>query len=72
MNVESKNLKNNPLLNSINGKGLNVKNWKSDDEVEILEIKGEWLNIENTTKNKKYWIKWKNKSQLLVYLNLLV
>lgn len=72
VNVESKNLKNNPRRNSINGKSINIKNWKSDDEEEILEIKGQWINIENITRNKKYWIKWKNKSQLLVYLNLLV
>jgi len=72
VNIESKNLKNNPLRISINGKSINTENWKSDDEVKILEIKGEWLNIENITRNKKYWIRWKNKNQLLVYLNLLV
>ncbi|WP_435524273.1 hypothetical protein [Chryseobacterium indoltheticum] len=72
VSIESKELKNNPLRDSINGKTLNVKNLKSDDEVEILEVKGEWIYIENITRNKKYWVKWKNKSQLLIYLNLLV
>lgn len=73
VSVESKNLKNNPPRESINGKTiLNFKNLKSDDDVEILEIKGEWIYIENITKDKKYWIKWKNKNQLLVYLNLLI
>ena len=71
ISIESKDLKNNPLRYSIDGKTLNVK-IKSDDEVKIQEVKGEWLYIENITKNRKYWVKWRNKSQLLVYLNLLI
>lgn len=72
VSIESKDLNNNPLRYSINGKTLSIKNLKSDDEVEIQEVKGEWIYIENITRNKKYWLQWKNKSKLLVYLNLLV
>lgn len=39
-------MNNNPLRYSIDSKTLNIKNVKSDDEVEIREVKGEWIYIE--------------------------
>ena len=56
----------------MNGKVITIKNIQSDDEIEVIEIKGDWLNIKNTTLNKEYWIKWREKNNLLVYLNLLM
>lgn len=68
--VESKN--SNSLFDKINGKQVVFKNLQSDDEIEIINIKGDWLNIENTTINKNYWLKWREGNKLLIYLNLLM
>lgn len=70
--VESKNKNSNPLYNKIKGKQIKFNNLQDDDEIEITAIKDDWLNINNTTINKKYWIKWKEKNELLIYLNLLM
>ena len=70
--VESKNKKSKNIFDKINGNQINIKNLQSDDEIEIIDVKGDWLNIENNTVNKKYWIKWKEKNELLIYLNLLM
>ena len=56
----------------INGEKVNTKNWSEDDEEEVLEVKGEWLKMKNLTQNVYYWIKWKNNTNLTVYLNLLI
>lgn len=68
--VESKN--SNSLFDKINGKQVVFKNLQSDDEIEIINIKGDWLNIENTTINKNYWLKWREGNKILIYLNLLM
>ncbi len=70
--VESKNKRLNPLFNKINGKPINFKNLQSDDEIEVIEIKENWLNIRNATINQDYWLKWKDGNKLLIYLNLLM
>ena len=70
--VESKNKRLNPLFNKINGKPINFKNLQSDDEIEVIEIKENWLNIRNATINQDYWLKWKDRNKLLIYLNLLM
>lgn len=70
--IENKNIKSNPLFDKMNGKAINIKNIQSDDEIEVIEIKGDWLKIKNTTLNKEYWIKWREKNNILVYLNLLM
>lgn len=62
----------NSLFDKINGKQVVFKNLQSDDEIEIINIKGDWLNIENTTINKNYWLKWREGNKLLIYLNLLM
>lgn len=69
MGIEIKDLKNNPSLNVIKGKLINTKNWKSDDEIEILKVENTWLHVKNITKNQIFWIEWKDKNQLKVYLN---
>lgn len=72
ISVQSKNLKNNPPRNSINGKPINIKNWKSDDEIEIIKVQDNWLQIKNTTQNNQiFWIQWKDEKVLKIYLNLL-
>ncbi|PKB18728.1 hypothetical protein [Flavobacterium sp. 5] len=70
--IENKNISFNPLFDKMNGKVITIKNIQSDDEIEVIEIKGDWLNVKNTTLNKEYWIKWREKNNLLVYLNLLM
>ena len=70
--VESKNKISNPLFDNINGKSIQFENLQSDDEVEIINVKRNWLHINNTTINKNYWIKWKEKNELLIYINLLM
>jgi hypothetical protein len=70
--VESKNKILNPLFDNINGKPVKYKKLQPDDEIEIISIKDDWLNIKNITINKTYWIKWKVKNELLIYLNLLM
>lgn len=70
--VESKNKSLNPLFDKINGTPVNYKDLQSDDEIEIINIKDNWLNIKNLTINKNYWIKWREKNELLIYLNLLM
>lgn len=72
MGIESKDLKNNPPRNAIKGKPIDTKNWKSDDEIEILKVENTWLQVKNISKNQIFWIEWKDKDQLKVYLNLLV
>ncbi|MEZ0128682.1 hypothetical protein AB9T88_02315 [Flavobacterium sp. LBUM151] len=62
----------NPLFNKINGKPIKFKNLQSDDEIEVIEIKENWLNIRNATINQDYWLKWKDGNKLLIYLNLLM
>ena len=70
--IESKNLKSNPFFDKFNGNPIQIKKLQTDDEVEVLEIKNDWLKIKNITINKNYWLKWKEKNNLLVYLNLLM
>lgn len=70
--VESKNKSLNPLFNKINGKSVTFKNLQSDDEIEVINVKDNWLNIRNTTINKNYWLRWKDGNKLLIYLNLLM
>jgi hypothetical protein len=70
--IENKNISSNPLFDKINGKVITIKNMQSDDEIEVIEVKDDWLNIKNITLNKEYWIKWREKNNLLVYLNLLM
>jgi hypothetical protein len=70
--VESKNKKVNFLFDKVNGKPISFKNLQSDDEIEIINVKDNWLNIKNVTINKNYWLKWKEKNDLLIYLNLLM
>lgn len=72
ISVESKNKNSNPLVDRINGKPVTFKNLQSDDEIEVINIKGSWLNIRNTTINKDYWLKWRDQNKLLIYLNLLM
>lgn len=72
ISVESKNKNSNPLFDRIKGKPVILKNLQSDDEIEVINIKGNWLNIRNTTINKDYWLKWRDGNKLLIYLNLLV
>jgi hypothetical protein len=62
----------NSLFDNIDGKVVIYKNINSDDEIEIINLKGDWLNIKNTTINKNYWVKWKEKNKLLINLNLLM
>ncbi|ELY2018658.1 hypothetical protein SL053_002589 [Flavobacterium psychrophilum] len=62
----------NSLFDKIDGKLVNFKNLNFDDEIEIINVKGNWLNIKNTTINKNYWVKWKEKNKLLINLNLLM
>lgn len=71
--IESKNIKTNPPRTSINGKVINIKSWKPDDEIEIIKVENDWLQIKNITQNNQiFWIQWKDDKQLKVYLNLLV
>lgn len=70
--VESKNKNINTFFDKINGESVSFKNMQSDDEVEVINVKDNWLNIRNTTINKTYWLKWKDGNKLLVYLNLLI
>ena len=72
ISVESKNKNSNPLFDRINGKPVTLKNLQSDDEIEVINIKANWLNIRNTTINKDYWLKWRDGNKLLIYLNLLM
>lgn len=72
ISVESKNKSLNPLFDKINGKPVVFKNLQSDDEIEVINVKDNWLNIRNTTINKNYWLKWKDGNKLLIYLNLLM
>ena len=62
----------NSLFDKIDGKLINFKNLNFDDEIEIINVKDDWLNIKNTTINKNYWVKWKEKNKLLINLNLLM
>lgn len=68
--VESKNVS--TFFDKINGKSVSFKNMQSDDEIEIINVKDNWLNIKNVSINKTYWLKWKEGNKLLVYLNLLM
>lgn len=70
--IESKNKISNPLFDNINGKPVKLKNLQSDDEIEIINVKVNWLHIKNVTINKNYWIKWREKNELLIYINLLM
>jgi hypothetical protein len=73
VSIVSKNLKENPPRNSINGKSINIKEWNSDDEIEVIKIQGNWLQVKNITQdNKLFWIEWRNDKTLKVYLNLLI
>lgn len=62
----------NSYFDKINGKKLNLDKLSQDDEIEVTEIKGEWLKIHNNTINKNYYIRWRDKQRLLIYLNLLM
>lgn len=70
--VESKNKNLKSVFDEINGKKIFFKDIQSDDEIEIINIKGDWLHIKNNTLNKRYWLRWKTKNELLIYLNLLI
>lgn len=70
--IRSKNATSNPLRYSINGKVINTSNWSDDDEESVVEVKGDWLKIKNQTRKIVYWIRWKEKNKLLVYLNMLL
>jgi len=70
--VESKSKNSKSLFDKINGKQIEFKNLQPDDEIEITDIKGDWLCIKNNTLNKKYWLKWKEKNLFLIYFNLLM
>lgn len=71
--IETKDPKKNPPREAINGKILDIKNWKSDDEIEVLKIQGTWLQVKNITRsNQIFWIEWRSNDQLKIYLNLLM
>lgn len=70
--ITSKNKKNNPPKNLINGKPLNTLNWQDDDEIQIIKIQKNWIQIKNATQNKLFWIQWRDEKELKVYLNLLI
>ena len=72
ISVESKIKKPKSFFDKIDGNSIIIKGLQSDDEINIINIKGDWLNIKNNTLNKIYWIKWKEKNELLIYLNLLM
>lgn len=71
-NIESKNLKENPPRIGINDKKIDTKNWSTDDETEVVKVQENWLQIKNITRNKIFWIEWRNQYELKVYLNLLI
>lgn len=71
--VESKDLKNNTPRISIDGKPISIKNWNSDDDIQIIEVKNEWLKAKNLTQNNQiFWIRWRDDKTLKIYLNLLI
>lgn len=72
ISVESKNKMVISPKESINGKKIDTKNWNHDDEMEVLEIKGDWIKIKNDTQNVIYWLEWKKGEKLNVYINLLI
>lgn len=72
ISLESKDLEKNPFVNKINGNPINIKIILPDDEIEIVEVKNEWAKIHNTTLNSNYFIKWRDKQNLLVFLSLLL
>ncbi|MBC9798193.1 hypothetical protein [Sinomicrobium weinanense] len=72
ISFESKDITQNPPRDSINGNIIDITVWQDDDEVEVIQIKENWVQIKNNTRGIVYWLKWKNKNQLLVYLNLLI
>lgn len=70
--ITSKNKKNNPPKNLLNGKPLNILNWQDDDEIEIIKIQNNWIQIKNVTQKKSFWIQWRGEKELKVNLNLLI
>lgn len=72
ISIESKDFKKNPFRETVNGKPLNPEEFDSDDEQETLFIKKDWICVKNTTKNKVFWVRWKDQNKLLIYLNLLM
>ncbi|MDI9311696.1 MAG: hypothetical protein QM535_15910 [Limnohabitans sp.] len=62
----------NSYFDKINGKKLHLDKLSTDDETEITEVNGEWLKIHNATIKRNYYIRWRDKQRLLVYLNLLM
>lgn len=71
--IDNINKKSNPMLDGIDGKIIDIKNLDYyDDDFEVVDVKNNWMNINNLTKKKKYWIKWKEKNKLLVTLDLLM
>lgn len=70
--IDSKNLKEIYPRNSVNGEKIDIRKWSDDDEEEVLEVIGEWIKLKNTTQNVTFWIQWKNKDKLTIYLNLLM
>jgi hypothetical protein len=70
---DNTNKKLNPMLDRIDGKTIDINNLDYyDDDFEIVDVKNNWININNLTKKKKYWIKWKEKNKLLGTINLLI
>lgn len=68
--IESKDLKKYPLRQSINGKEIKLKNI-DDSEIEVVEVKDDWLKVTDFTLNLTYWLQWRDSNQLLVYISLL-
>lgn len=56
----------------INGHTIKKLVKKEDDEIEIIEVNGSWIKVNNTTQNIIYWLKWKEKNKLLITINLLM
>lgn len=62
----------NLYADAVNGEQIDNSGFSSDDEIDITDVKENWVQINNTTVKKTYWMKWREEEKLLVDIYLLM
>lgn len=70
--LSSKDPEANLYADAVNGKQIDNSELSTDDEIDITDVEDNWVQIDNKTVKKTYWMKWREEENLLVSLYLLM
>ncbi|MEW5675956.1 hypothetical protein ABGT15_06545 [Flavobacterium enshiense] len=70
--LSAKDTEANLYADVVNGDQIDNSRFSSDDEIDIIDVKDNWLQINNATVKKTYWMKWSEEEKLLVDIYLLM